>query len=194
MSLSNKAAESKYNVKLAINGTVDIIQNDNSEAQSCHAETVLRVEVTGVGPTNEIQIYGRIRSSNLWHYIATITGEVTGIADISTYDFIRYFCSVADGTGELVASGFITNKSSGGGGGSGDASEAQQIIGNNYLSQINNKAPGNLLANKVFDRMEFSFTITEDIIEYYNGVTLTATVTVTYTDTTKATILNVIRS
>lgn len=84
--------------------------------------------------------------------------------------------------------------SSGGGSGSGDASEAQQIIGNGYLNQINNKTPGNLLANKSFDRMEFSFTSTEDIIEYYNGAMLTATVTVTYTDNTKATMLNVIRS
>ena len=195
MTVNNKAAESKYNVKLSIPGSVDIIANDNSELMPCHAETVLRVEVTGVGPTNEIQIYGRIRSSELWHYIATITGEVTGIADISTYDFIRYFCSVADGVGTLVGSGFITNKpSGGGGGGGGDASEAQQIIGNNYLNQINNKTPGNLLANKIYDRIEMSNTSTTDVYQYYNGVTLTATVTVTYTDSTKGTIQNVVRT
>lgn len=194
MAINNKAAESKYNIKLSIDGSGGVLENDNSELMPCHAETQLRIEVTGVGATNEIQVYGRIRSSDLWHYIATITGAVTGLADISTYDHVRYFQTVVDGTGALVASGFITNKSSGGGGGSGDASEAQQIVGNNYLNQINQKVPGSLLANKTYDNISFSYTSTEDIIEYYNGVTLTATVTITYTDNTKANILNIVRS
>jgi hypothetical protein len=107
MSLNNKASEAKYNVKLSLDGSIGVIENNNSEEIPCHVETQLRIEISGVGPTNEIQIYGRIRSSNLWHYIATVTGPVTGIADISTYDFIRYFQTVADATGELVASGFI---------------------------------------------------------------------------------------
>lgn len=69
--------------------------------------------------------------------------------------------------------------SGGGGGGSGDASEAQQIIGNNNLIQINNKTP------RLFTRTQMSYTSTEDIFERYIGVTLTETVTITYTDSTK---------
>lgn len=110
MSLNNKGAEAKYNVKLSIDGSTGVLFNGDSENIPCHIETQLRVEVSDVGATNEIQIYGRIRSSNLWHYIATITGPVTGIADISTYDFLRYFHTVADGVGTLTASGFIYNK------------------------------------------------------------------------------------
>ena len=113
MSLNNRAAESKYNVKIPITGSTGILSYGSSEETPCHVETQLRVEVTGVGPTNEIQIYGRIRSSSMWHYIATVTGAVTGIADISTYDYIRYFQTVVDGTGELVASGFIFSNGGG---------------------------------------------------------------------------------
>ena len=113
MSLNNKAAESKYNVKIPITGSTGVLLYGSSEDTPCHVETQLRVELTGVGPTNEIQIYGRIRSSSMWHYIATVTGAVTGIADISTYDYIRYFQTVADGTGELVASGFIFSNGGG---------------------------------------------------------------------------------
>jgi len=136
MALNNKAAEAKYNVSLDIDGSLGVLVNASSETIPCHVETQLRVEVVGVGPTNEIQIYGRIRNSELWHYIATVTGAVTGLADISTYDFIRYFHTVADGTGKLSASGFIF--SSGGGNGGGSATSANQVIGNNYLSSINN--------------------------------------------------------
>ena len=136
MALNNTASEAKYNVSLNIDGSLGVLVNASSESIPCHVETQLRIEVTGVGPTNEIQVYGRIRNSELWHYIATVTGAVTGLADISTYDFIRYFHTVADGTGKLSASGFIFS-SGGGGSGSGDASAANQVIGNNYLSTIN---------------------------------------------------------
>lgn len=115
MALNNTASEAKYNVSLNIDGSLGVLVNASSESIPCHVETQLRIEVTGVGPTNEIQVYGRIRNSELWHYIATVTGAVTGLADISTYDFIRYFHTVADGAGKLSASGFIF--SSGGGGG-----------------------------------------------------------------------------
>lgn len=183
MSLNNKAAESKYNVKIPISGVTGVLLNGNSEDIPCHVETQLRVEVTGVGPTNEIQIYGRIRSSSLWHYIATVTGPVTGIADISTYDFIRYFQTVADGTGEITASGFIFNSSSGGG---GSATAANQVIANNYLQTINARSSGNLLNDVDFDDFQVAFPdpVTEVYSYYLLGV-LQATVEVTYTSSTK---------
>lgn len=191
MAINNKASESKYNIKLSIDGSGGVLENDNSEMMPCHAETQLRIEVTGVGPTSEIQVYGRIRSSDLWHYIATIVGPVTGLADISTYDYVRYFQTVVDGTGTLVASGFITNKSSGGGSGGGDASEAQQIIGNNYLNQINQKSAGSLLANIKYDKIEFSEpSSVEEQMDYYLLGSLTATVLLTYTDSSKSKLLS----
>ena len=75
--------------------------------------------------------------------------------------------------------------SGGGGGGAGDASAANQVIGNNYLSQINNKTP------KLFTRTEMSYTSTEDIFERYIGATLTETLTITYTDSSKTVITRI---
>lgn len=75
--------------------------------------------------------------------------------------------------------------SGGGGGGSGDASEAQQIIGNNYLLQINNKTP------KLFTKTQMSYNATQDIFERYIGITLTETVTISYTDSSKEVIDNI---
>lgn len=75
--------------------------------------------------------------------------------------------------------------SGGGSGGSGDASEAQQIISNNYLNQINNKTP------KLFTKTQISRNITQDIYERYIGATLTETITITYTNSSKSEIDNI---
>lgn len=165
MTISNKNSAAKYNVKLSIPGEVAVLDNDNSELQPCFAETVLRVEVVGVGENNEIQIYGRIRSSDLWHYISTVKGAVTGLADIATYDYIRYFCSVSDGVGELTASGFfLTN----------------QATTNSYLKSIDQKL------EVVWDSIITTFpAANQDLFTYTLNGSPVQTVTVTYQDSTK---------
>lgn len=184
MALNNTASEAKYNVSLNIDGTLGVLSNGNSEFVACHVETQLRIEVTGVGPTNEIQVYGRIRSSELWHYIATITGPVTGIADIATYDFLRYFHTVADGTGKLTASGFIFASPTAG---SGSATAGNQVTGNNSLASIDSKTPGSLLANVKYDDIQATYpTTTIELYKYYLLGVLQATVELTYATSAKS--------
>jgi len=189
--LNNQGSESKYNVTIPLDGVAGI---KNGSGLSCHAETQLRIEIVGVNPSNTIDIEGRIRNSPNWYVITTATGAITGTVDISTYDFIRYNVTTPDGSGVIYASGFIFNISSGGGGGgAGDASAANQVAGNAILTLINNKTPGNLLANKLYDNIQMSYTSTTDVFSYYNGVTLTATTTITYTDSTKSVVSSVQR-
>jgi len=171
MSLNNKAAESKYNISLPLNGSTGVLGNDSSESIPCHVETQLRIEITGVGPTNQIQIYGKIRSSNMWHYIATVTGAVTGIADISTYDFIRYLSTVSDGEGKLTASGFIFT---------------DQSTTNSLLRSIDNKF------EIAWDTISTTFPSTnQDLFTYLLSGISVQTVLVTYLDSTKKQIVTV---
>lgn len=118
--LNNTGTEAKYNVTVLLNGSLGPAGGVNG--QSCFAETKLRFEVNGVGPLSQIEVQGKLRNSANWYDIATIPGAVTGTLDISTYDFIRYYVLVADGTGTLTASGYIFSQ--------GDAT------GNAYLANI----------------------------------------------------------
>lgn len=131
--LNNKGTEAKYNVSIPITGAIGVL--GSSDGQSCFAETKLRFEVTGVGASSQIEVQGRLRNSKNWYDIATIPGAVTGTLDISTYDFIRYVVLVVDGSGVLIASGYIFNQATGGGAG-GDASASNQVIGNSSLASI----------------------------------------------------------
>lgn len=182
--LNNKGTEAKYNVSIPITGAIGVL--GSSDGQSCFAETKLRFEVTGVGASSQIEVQGRLRNSKNWYDIATIPGAVTGTLDISTYDFIRYVVLVVDGSGVLIASGYIFNQATGGGSGGGDATAANQVIGNSTLSSINTKTAGNLLGGVQFD--DFQTTFPSSVIEvysYYLSGVLQATVEITYTNTTK---------
>ena len=105
--LNNTATEAKYNITVPIS---NIGICGDIGGQACFAETSLRFEVVGVGPTNSIDIQGRLRNSPNWYVIATIPGAVSGTIDISTYDFIRYNTTVLDGSGVMYASGYLFSK------------------------------------------------------------------------------------
>ena len=137
MSINNKATEAKYNVNIPITAGNGV--KGNIDGVSCFVETKMRIEVVGVGPTCTIDIEGKVRGSPNWYVITTSTGAITGTIDISTYDFIRYNVTNQDGTGFLYASGFVLNTSTGSGS-SGDASAANQVIGNNLLNSLNNES------------------------------------------------------
>lgn len=107
MSISSSGTESKYNITVPITAGTGVKGNQNGE--SCFAETKLRLEIIGVGPTSTIDVEGRVKNSPNWYVITTATGAITGTVDISTYDFIRYRVTNSDGTGSLHASGFILN-------------------------------------------------------------------------------------
>ena len=190
--INSAGTESKYGLKLTIPNSTGVV--GSSDGESVFAETKVRLEVLNVGPTFTMDVEGQVKNSPNWYPITTITGAITGTLDISTYDRIRYNVTTSDGVGVLVSSGFMLNVSSGGGGGGGgDASAANQVAGNATLTQINNKTPGSLLANKVYDNIQMAYTATTDVFSYYNGATLTATTTITYTDNTKAIITRVQR-
>jgi hypothetical protein len=107
LSLDNKATEAKYNISIPVTNNIGIMGNVNG--QSCFVETKLRVEILGVGPTCEINVEGRTNSSKNWYVIATYTGPAVAVVDISTYDYIRYTVTVADGTGIINGSGYVLN-------------------------------------------------------------------------------------
>lgn len=180
--LNNRGTEAKYNVSIVLDGATGIKGGD--AGLSCFAETKLRFEVINVGGTSAIDVEGRLRNSPNWYIIATIPGAITGTLDISTYDYIRYRVTTASGNGLLVASGYIFNQGAGGVG--GDATAANQVIGNSTLSSINTKTAGNLLGGVQFDDFQTTFpSPTIEVYSYYLSGVLQATVEITYTNTTK---------
>lgn len=120
---------------------LDGVSGVNGPEFGVSSEVKVNVEISGVGGTNVILVQGRIQNSSTWTTLSTITGAVSAIVDTSSVDFIRFNNSVVNGTGSIVSSGFITDKSAagGGGGGAGDASAANQVIGNASLSSIDGK-------------------------------------------------------
>ena len=181
--LNNTATEAKYNVTIPIDGTTGI--KGDFDGLPCFAETTLKFEVFGVGPTNVIEIHWKLRNSPNWRVLTSITGAVVGTVDISTVDFIRYAVTTADGVGDLYASGYMLSSVSASITG-GDASAANQVTGNNYLASINNKTFGSLLPNGPFDDIQVAYptSSTETYAYYYLG-SLLKTVEITYSDATK---------
>ena len=181
--INNKGAEAKYNISMVLDGTTG--QKNGLNGQSCHVETVLRFEVTGVGVTNTIDVEVRLRNSPNWYVIATIPGAVSGTLDISTYDFIRFNVTTADGAGTMYASGYVLNNPGSGGGG-GSATAANQVTGNNSLASIDLKTPGSLLSNIKYDDIQATYpTPTTELYKYYLATVLQATVELTYATSTK---------
>ena len=185
---------SKHSSALILDGLLGVKGPDEFPVFS---EVKLNVEVLLVGIANELTVQGRLQTSAIWRDLGVVIGPTTGIIDISSYDYIRFNVTTNDGVGVMSSSGFITDKSGagGGGGGAGDASAANQAIGNATLSSINNKTPGSLLANRLYDDIQVSYpTTSTEVYRYYSLTTLTATVTITYTDSTKAVLLRTQRT
>lgn len=114
--LNNQGTESKYATIVSLDGVAGIKGDVNG--LPCYAETQIRVEVNGVGGSNVIAVEARLRNSSVWTSIKTITGAISDTADISTYDFVRYNVTTANGAGSISASGFFFKLNSGGGGSS----------------------------------------------------------------------------
>lgn len=102
--LNSSGTESKHCASIALTGATGVI---GSEEFPIFAETKLRVQLVSVGATNALQVQGRIKTSSVWTTLKTIVGATEDIIDISTYDFVRYSVSVADGTGMMYSSGFF---------------------------------------------------------------------------------------
>lgn len=184
--LNNKATEAKYNVNIPIDGTIGVKGELNG--LPCFAETVLRLEIVGVGPLNQIDIEGKLRNSNNWYTITTATGAILGTVDISTYDYIRYNVTIADGVGKLYASGFLFTSPANTPAGS--STSANQVITNNYLASINNKIEGTLIGPVVYDDIQINYTNpTTETYSYFSVGTLMSTVVITYSDSTKKNII-----
>jgi hypothetical protein len=161
--INNTATEAKYNATVILNGLVGI--SGDVQGLPCFAETTLRFEVVGVGPTNLIDIQGKIRNSPNWYVLATIPGAVSGTIDISTYDFVRYVTTFVDGTGNLYASGYMLQ----------------------YQQPITPKNMGSLLSGVSYDEIVATYPtpVTENY--QYNLATVSqANILITYTDISKA--------
>lgn len=134
--INSQGTFSKHASIVSLNGVSGVIGPEFGVS----SEVKVNVEISGVGGTNVVLVQGRIQNSSTWTTLSTITGAVSAIVDTSSVDFIRFNNSVVNGTGTIVSSGFITDKSAaGGGGGAGDASAANQVIGNASLSSIDGK-------------------------------------------------------
>lgn len=105
--LNSSGSTAKHNVKIPLSNTIVGIKG--SLRFPVHIETKLRTIVNSVGGTNVILIQGTIEGSDNWTTITTVTGANVGVvSDISTYDYIRYNITVADGDGELISSAFLS--------------------------------------------------------------------------------------
>lgn len=59
------------------------------------AEGSMRVKIENAGGSNEVTILGAIGNS-AFETIATLTGNQSSVIDVSTYEFIRFSCTVYD--------------------------------------------------------------------------------------------------
>ena len=156
--INSQGTFSKHSSIVSLDGALGLVGPEFSVS----SEVKVSVEISGVGGTNVVLVQGRIQNSSVWTTLSTITGAVSTIVDTSSVDFIRFNNSVVDGIGSIVSSGFITDKSAaGGGGGAGDASAANQVIGNASLASINGKMPA-LVSGKqpvVMDKTDSSVLV-----------------------------------
>lgn len=105
--LNTSGTTAKHNTKVPLSNTITGIKGNLRFP--VHIETKLRSIISGVGVTNVVLIQGTIEGSDDWTTITTVTGLSTGVvSDISTYDYIRYNVTVADGDGELISSAFLS--------------------------------------------------------------------------------------
>ncbi len=156
---------------------------------------VFKLLVENAGPTNEVRVYGRINTQTTYTYIDHIIGNGDKAFNIELYDFIKIECSIFDSPSNYL----IVNGSAFTTGGSttitgGDASAANQVIGNSYLQNINSKTQGSLLSNINFDEITVAYpTSTKELYSYYLTAGLVATIEVSYSDATKRVLTRVRR-
>ena len=104
--INNEGTGAKHGTIISPNGTTGVKGTSEYEI---FAETRLRVETTGFGGTNILSIEARIRNSDNWNALSTLGSNTAKTIDISVYDYLRYNITTADGLGQIVSSGFITN-------------------------------------------------------------------------------------
>jgi hypothetical protein len=102
--LNNQGSGSKHGSTITLDGTTGI----KGSEYEVFIESRVRFEALGVGGTNTVICQGRIRGSTLYTTLATATGLVSAVADVSTYDYIRFSVGVASGSGTIISSGFIS--------------------------------------------------------------------------------------
>jgi hypothetical protein len=102
--LNNQGSESKHAGIVDLNATTGV----KGEEYKVFIENRVRFQCEGVGGTNVVACEGRIRGASLWTSLATCTGSASAVADCSTYDFIRFNVTTADGSGKCISSGFIS--------------------------------------------------------------------------------------
>jgi len=108
--MANKQThDQKFHRKYTLDGSTGVLGDQNSvnNGYNVYGETTLRVVPKSVGPTNVIDIQAKLESDADFTVIGTVTGTTADTFDISTYDYIQFNVTTADGTGEVIASGFF---------------------------------------------------------------------------------------
>ena len=154
--INSAGTESKYGLKLTIPNSTGVI--GSSDGESVFAETKIRLEILNVGPTFTMDVEGQVKNSPNWYPITTITGAITGTLDISTYDRVRYNITNADGTGILLASGFILNS---------------QPLKFNNTGELLTSASGTFTMSGLKIRMKITNTTVNDTAAMIPAVSLT---------------------
>jgi hypothetical protein len=102
--INNQGSESKHNATIALDGATGV----KSSEFPVFVESRVRFQCEGVGGTNVVACEGRIKGATLWTSLATCTGLASAVADVSTYDYIRFNVTTSDGSGGYcISSGFI---------------------------------------------------------------------------------------
>lgn len=109
MSKGNSGILSKLQTKIGFESTGVI----NSYALEVLTEISVRANINNVNSTNVITVEAKLASDIAWTEIHILTGEVSGIIDVSTWDFIQFKCTTysSSGSAEIIAAGYFNSKS-----------------------------------------------------------------------------------
>jgi hypothetical protein len=195
MANSGKFGIKKLAISSGTLGVFDII-NDSQ----------IRVIVENAGASNLVAVYGRIQGQNNYQLINTVTGSNSKLIDVALFDFLDLEVITYDSLSiyiDIAGSGF--GNSGAGGTPSQLAANVtvtnfptiQQVTGGLTDTQLR-AAPvpvtafsGALTQGVPYDSITATYNTTQDIYVYKLGATTQFTITLTYTDSSKAILTSV---
>jgi len=91
MSKGNSGLLSKHQAKLEYTGEGTI---GNESGYEVLTEVALRLRSNGVKNEHRVAVYAKIATDHIWEQIAIISGPVSDIVNISSWDYVRFECTV----------------------------------------------------------------------------------------------------
>lgn len=102
--LNNQGSEAKHAGIVVLDNTLGV----KGPEFAVYIENRVRFQCEGVGVASVVACEGRIRGASTWVSLATATSTASAVADVSTYDFIRFNVTTIGGSGTCISSGFIS--------------------------------------------------------------------------------------